>query len=221
MSVQHRTDAYDSSDPGAAHITRLFDDRSLTFRTEQQPPGGEQNEGCEWIGDPLNAFDEREPGENRQRPEHEGAGDAKEQHASLILGGNVKFGEDDDEDEDVVDRQRLLEQVRREIFRRGASTVSAGDPQPYRKPQSDPHDDPCDVSGRRVHSIRAWTARGWSFRFRGRSDHRRHFDEVPREGRVAPSSSQSSAYKKMSNASWTIPLVLVRGSAETRYAGPW
>src|SRR6266446_3388186 len=130
MSVQHRTDAYDSANPGAAYITSLCDDLSLALTTEQQPPGGEQNEGCEWIGDPLNAFDEREPGENHQRPEHECACDAKQQHATLILGGNVQLREDDD----VVDRQRLLEQVRREIFRRGASTVSCSDPQPHRKP---------------------------------------------------------------------------------------
>src|SRR6267378_7608088 len=178
MSVQHWTDAHDSSDPGAAHITSLFDDLSLAFRTEQQPPCGEQNEGCEWIGDPLNAFNEREPGENRQRPEHEGAGDAKQQHATLILGGNVKLREDDDEDEDVVDRQRLLEQVRREIFRRGASTVSGGDPQPYRKAQSNPQNDPRHASGRRGTRIRAWITYGWSFRFRGSSDHRRHADDI-------------------------------------------
>src|SRR6266851_8996818 len=101
MSVQHRTDAHDSSDPGAAHITSLFDDLSLAFRTEQQPPGGEQDERCEWIGDPLNAFDEREPGADRQRPEHERACDAKHEHAPLMLARNVKLGEDDDEDEDV------------------------------------------------------------------------------------------------------------------------
>ena len=134
MSVQHGTDAHDSRNPGAAYIASLFDDLSLTFRTEQQPPGGEQDEGCEWIGDPLKALDEREPGANRQPPEHEGARDAKQQHATLILGGNVELREDHDEDEDVVDRQRLLEQVRREIFRRGASTVSGSDLQPYRKP---------------------------------------------------------------------------------------
>jgi hypothetical protein len=46
----------------------------------------------------------------------------------------MKLREDDDEDEDVVDRQRFLEEVRRKIFRRGASTVSWSDPQPYRKP---------------------------------------------------------------------------------------
>jgi hypothetical protein len=134
MSVQHRSDAHDSSDPGAAHITSLFDDLSLTLRTEQKPPGGEQDEGCERIGDPLKAFDEREPGADHQRPEDESAYDAKQKHATLILGGNVELGEDDDEDEDVVDRQRLLEKVRREIFRRGASTLGRSDPQPYRKP---------------------------------------------------------------------------------------
>jgi len=72
------------------------------------------------------------PAKIARRPEHERACDAEQQHATLILGGNVKLREDDDEDEDVVDRQRLLEQVRREIFRRGASTVSCSDPQPYR-----------------------------------------------------------------------------------------
>src|SRR5882672_11687532 len=111
MSVQHRTDAYDSSNPGAAYATSLCDDFSLTLTTEQQPPGGEQDEGCEGIDDPLNAFDEGDAGADCQRPEHEGACDAKQQHATLMLGGNVKLGEDDDEDEDVVDRQRLLEQV--------------------------------------------------------------------------------------------------------------
>src|SRR4030095_13399097 len=138
MSVQHRTDAHHSGDPGAAYIASLFDDLSLALRTEQQPPGGEQDEGCEWIGDPLKTCDEREPGADHQRPEHEGARDAEQEHAALILGGNVKLRENDDEDEDVVDRQRLLEQVRREVFRRGTSTVSRSDPQPYRKPQSNP-----------------------------------------------------------------------------------
>src|SRR5882672_3982126 len=120
MSLRQRTDAHDSSDPGAAYITRLLDDLSLTLGTEQQPPGGEQDEDCEWISDPLNAFDGRDPGTDRQRPEDEGAGDAEHEHAPLMLAGNVQLGEDDDEDEDVVDRQRLLEQVRREIFRRSA-----------------------------------------------------------------------------------------------------
>ena len=72
-----------------------------------------------------------------------------------MLGGNVKLREDDDEDEDVVDRQRLLEQVRREIFRCGGSTVSCSDPQPYRQPESNPQDDPRHVSGRRGNRIRA------------------------------------------------------------------
>src|SRR4029077_3792474 len=139
MSLQHRTDGHDSSDPGAAYIARLFDDPSLTLRTEQQPPGGEQDEGGERINDPLNACDERDPGADHQRPEHEGAGDAKQEHATPMLGGNVKLGEDDDEDEDVVDGERLLEEVRRDIFRRGAPALRRSDQQPYRKPESDPH----------------------------------------------------------------------------------
>jgi len=95
MSLQHRTDTYDSSDPGAAYVTSPpFDALSLTLRPEQQPPGGEQDEECEWIGDPLNAFDERDPGADRQRPEHERACDAEQQHATLIFGGNVQLGDE-------------------------------------------------------------------------------------------------------------------------------
>src|ERR1700730_12756790 len=103
MPMQHGPDAHHSSDPGAAYSARLLDHFSLTLRTKQQSPGGEQDEDCEWIGDPLNAFDERDPGADRQRPEDEGAGDAEQEHAPLILDGNVQLGEDDDEDEDVVD----------------------------------------------------------------------------------------------------------------------
>ena len=133
VPVQDRADAHHSSDPGIAHITRLFDDLTLTFRAEQQAPGGEQDEGGKWIGDPLKALDEREPGADRQPPEHESACDAKQEHAALILGGNVELGENDDEDEDVVDRQGFLEEVRGEILGRGASAVSGSDPEPYRK----------------------------------------------------------------------------------------
>jgi len=61
----------------------------------------------------LEAFDECDSEADHQRPEHEGAHDAKRKHATLILCGNVKLREDDDEDEDVIDRKRLLEEVRR------------------------------------------------------------------------------------------------------------
>ena len=73
--------------------------------------------------------------------------EAAHEHATLILGRNVKLGEDDDEHEDVVDRERLIEQLRRDIFRRGVSTVRRSDQQPHRQPQSYPHNHPRHVAG--------------------------------------------------------------------------
>src|SRR6185295_12254083 len=45
----------------------------------------------------------------------------------------------------------------------GSSTVSDGDPQPYRKSKSNPQDDPRYVSGRRATRIHVGAAPGWTF----------------------------------------------------------
>ena len=39
-------------------------------------------------------------------------------HPALVLGGNVELGENNHEDEDVVDRQHLLEKIRGVVFSR-------------------------------------------------------------------------------------------------------
>ena len=44
------------------------------------------------------------------RPEQQRAEDAVEKHAVLVLRRDAEVAEDQDEDEDVVDRQRLLDE---------------------------------------------------------------------------------------------------------------
>ncbi len=49
----------------------------------------------------------------REKPSHQGTCNAKLKHSPLTRAGNVQLGEDDDEHEDVVDRQRFREKIRR------------------------------------------------------------------------------------------------------------
>ena len=55
---------------------------------------------------------------DEDRAEHERAEDAPEQHAVLVLAGHGEVREDQGEDEDVVDREALLDQVAGEVLAR-------------------------------------------------------------------------------------------------------
>ena len=55
--------------------------------------------------------EQRRAGQDEDRAQHERADDAPEQHPVLELAGDREVGEDDQEDEQVVDRERVLDQV--------------------------------------------------------------------------------------------------------------
>ena len=82
-------------------------------------PGRVEQERPEDVEDPVEALDEGHPGEDEDGPQHQGAEDAPEQDAELVLAGHGEEGEDHRPDEDVVDRQALLDQVAREVLARG------------------------------------------------------------------------------------------------------
>lgn len=48
---------------------------------------------------------------NKHRPEDESSDDAPKQNPMLVSGLNTEIGEDDGEYEQIVDRQRLLDQI--------------------------------------------------------------------------------------------------------------
>jgi hypothetical protein len=79
---------------------------------KQLDAGGDED-GAEDIDGPVEALEEGGTGEDEDGPHDERAEDAPEEHPVLILGGDGEGGEDEDEYEDVVDRQRLLDEVAR------------------------------------------------------------------------------------------------------------
>jgi hypothetical protein len=80
----------------------------LRRRVEEEPAEHEQH--------PAEALDQRHPGEDEQGPHHEGAEDAPEQHAVLVLLRDQEVAHDQGPDEDVVDAEALLDQVARDVL---------------------------------------------------------------------------------------------------------
>jgi hypothetical protein len=72
---------------------------------------GDQQDGAEDVDDPVPLLEHVAAGRDEAAAHDQRADDPPEEDAVLVLGGNREVREDDGDDEDVVDRQRLLHQV--------------------------------------------------------------------------------------------------------------
>ena len=100
----------------------------LDLVVSRHPDPGEHEERSEHVEHELEAFEERRAGGDERRAEHQRAEDPPEQHAVLQALRHGEVPEDQDEDEDVVCRQRVLEQI--------AGDVLAGEPTRPATPRS-------------------------------------------------------------------------------------
>ena len=90
---------------------------------------------------------------DEDRPQHQRGEDPERQHPLLVLGRHRERGHDDHEDEEVVDRQALLDDVAREVL---GAEVPAGD-----HPEDDAERDrDADVEDRPATASRKPTACG-------------------------------------------------------------
>jgi hypothetical protein len=71
--------------------------------------GGVDEEGTEDVEDPLEVFDKFNAGTDHDAAEDEGAQDAPEEDAVLVFGLDGEVGEDEGNDEDVVDAEGVVE----------------------------------------------------------------------------------------------------------------
>ena len=97
----------------AAHL----DGRDEQDRAEEQERPRER-------GDQLGAEGDEHPAQ------HERAGDADEQHPLLQLARHREGGQQQEEDEQVVDRQRLLDEVAGVVLQAAVTAVLLPDPDP-------------------------------------------------------------------------------------------
>ena len=83
---------------------------------QRHPDAGEDQERAEDVEDPLVGLDERRAGHDHHEAHGQRPDDAPEQDPVLVLGGHREGAEDQGEDEDVVDREALLDEVAGEVL---------------------------------------------------------------------------------------------------------
>jgi len=94
---------------------------------EQELHAGEDQEGAKDVDDPVEAGDQRRPGGDHGAAHHQRREDAPEEHPVLVDGRDAQRAEDDDEDEDVVHRERLLDDVAGQVLHPGLAAEAEPD----------------------------------------------------------------------------------------------
>ena len=92
-------------------------ERGLFTGRPEHLEAGEDQEGAEQEQDPREGHDQRRTQADQHGTEQDDAEDAPEQHPVLVDAGDPQEGEDGGDDEDIVHRQRLLDQVAGEEFK--------------------------------------------------------------------------------------------------------
>ena len=83
------------------------------------PDAREQEQQAEAVDQEVERVEQRRAGGDEDRAEHDGAHDAPEQDAVLVLLGHGEVPEQHREQEDVVHRERLLDEVAGEVLAAG------------------------------------------------------------------------------------------------------
>jgi hypothetical protein len=84
---------------------------ALVVAPEGGPQARDDEDRPEDVGQPSELGERRDAGDDADRAHRQGADDAPEEHPPLARGRDLERREDQDEDEEVVDAQRLLDDV--------------------------------------------------------------------------------------------------------------
>jgi MFS family permease len=95
----------------------------VLVRAAQDPPGQDEQGRTEDVDDPVEALDQLDAHEDREAAHDEREHDAPEQQRAPLLVGDGEGAEDEQEDEEVVERQRALNQVDGEVVDRAVAAV--------------------------------------------------------------------------------------------------
>ena len=153
---------------------RIVDRRAVRLvAVERDPHGGVDEDRAEDRDYPAEVMDERHAGENQGAAQDERAEHAPEEHAVLVLGGHGEALEEEDEHEQVVDGERLLQQVPGKVLQPLLAAVT----EPDEEAESDGEDDPEDAPPDGFLERRALVA-GGDLEIHREHDH--HADEEPR-----------------------------------------
>jgi len=109
---------------------------------EEDLPGRVDEDGAEDGDDPVEAMHQRHAGEDQRAAQDDGAQHAPEEDAVLVPRRDGEALEEQDEDEEVVDRERLLQQVAGEELQPLLAAVAEPDEEAEAHREDDPEDAP-------------------------------------------------------------------------------
>src|SRR6266540_1141514 len=81
------------------------------FLPPQHPQAGQHQDAAKDVYDPLEALQQQGAERDHDEPHHDRAENPPFQHLRLRGGGDAEIGEDQNEDEEIVDAERELDQV--------------------------------------------------------------------------------------------------------------
>src|SRR5690606_10582322 len=96
-----------SEQPHGEIVLRI--DIDLFLARQRHLDAGVDQEGAENVENPMKAGDDADTDEDEHRAHDHRADDAPEQHAVLIARRHLEIGEDENENENVVDAQAELD----------------------------------------------------------------------------------------------------------------
>ena len=91
-------------DPALPKILRLLFD-------EKHPPRADQQKCAEKIEDKIESLHQRDTQDNHHPAHHQRTDDSPDQSAMLGQRGNAEVGEDQNENENVINAERILDHV--------------------------------------------------------------------------------------------------------------
>ncbi len=125
---------------------RVGRDIGLAFLDQQHLDAGREQEGAEEQQDPVIALHQGCAGADHDAAQHQDGEDAPDQRAILVFRRDREIAEDHRDDEDIVDRERLLDGIASEILH--AAGRAHGPPDPAAEGDGDK-----DVEGRQLQAL--------------------------------------------------------------------
>jgi len=108
----------------------------------QHSEGRVEKQRTEEVHHPLEPFEDAHPREDEDAAHDDGSEDAPEQHLALVLQGDAQGAEHEQEDEEIVDAERFLDEVAGKVLLCGLAAPPALHDQGEGQPRPDPHHAP-------------------------------------------------------------------------------
>lgn len=134
----YRGDWNEAGNPRRTDVAGPDDNLSLLLFAEQQSKRGKYDERRKWVHHPVKSLEHQQSAGDDEAPRDKRADDSEDENTTLKSRWNSQLGKDQDENEDVVDRERFFEEIGGEKGDAGRRVVYHHDSESEENRESDP-----------------------------------------------------------------------------------